>query len=302
MSLSVVLNTKNASQTLAATLKSIEKIADEIIVVDMMSDDDTVAIAKKFGADVIPYKKNPGYVEPARNFAVSKAKSDWILVLDADEVVPQLLADEIKDLTQHESDVNCYYVARKNLIFGQWFQHTGWWPDYQPRLFRKGKVTWSTTIHRLPGVVGPVKHLPADPDWALSHNNYPTVEGFLKRLNRYTSVTARELLKQEPVPPPITSLQAFWQEFLSRCFAHEGLADTHRGVSLSLLQAMYEAVVVLKQAELDEFAHFNQTEHELLMELEKWPGQLHYWLADWHVHHEKGPRQWWWRLRRKLRV
>src|SRR5258708_3812982 len=99
MSISVVINTKNMAGTIGQAIKSVEGIADEVIIVDMMSSDDTVAIAKKNGAQVFNYTEDLGFADPARNFALSKAKSDWILVLDADEEVPEALGRLLKKIS-----------------------------------------------------------------------------------------------------------------------------------------------------------------------------------------------------------
>ncbi|MEJ2348131.1 MAG: glycosyltransferase family 2 protein, partial [Patescibacteria group bacterium] len=89
--ISVVINTLNEEENLPRALSSVKDLADEIIVVDAMSKDTTVEVAKEAGAKVYLYKKPVTYVEPARNFAINKATHDWILILDADEkITPQL--------------------------------------------------------------------------------------------------------------------------------------------------------------------------------------------------------------------
>ena len=105
MSISAVLIVKNEEKRLARALKSL-KFVDEIVVFDMLSTDHTQAVAKKFTDQVFSTPEDFGYVEPARNLAVSKAKGEWILVLDADEEVPKSLADKIKDLIKaNDTDV-----------------------------------------------------------------------------------------------------------------------------------------------------------------------------------------------------
>ncbi len=307
MSLSVTINTKNAATTLAAAIKSVKKLADEVIVVDMNSTDDTVAVAEKAGAQVFHYRKDWGYADPARNFALAKAKHDWILVLDADEEIPETLASKIKAVVEEQSQadavpISCYYIPRQNVIFGQWLAHTGWWPDYQPRLFRKGTVSWGVGVHRMPEITGEVKYFPEQVELAIVHQNYPTVTSYLQRLDRYTTIAAEEQLAEANgkagASPSIVA--TFAHEFFQRCFAKAGIEDAHHGVSLSLLQAMYQVATELKKAELTEFAAFKRSPAVLIDDLEQFQKQLGYWVADWHVHHETGWKQLYWRIRRKL--
>ena len=96
--ISVVINTLNEEKNLPRVLASVKKLADEIVVVDMESNDKTREIARKAGARVFKHKRM-GYVEPARNFAIGKAKSEWILILDADELVTETLAKKLKGIS-----------------------------------------------------------------------------------------------------------------------------------------------------------------------------------------------------------
>ena len=142
--ISVVINTLNEEKNLPRALASVKKFADEIVVVDMKSDDKTVEIAKKAGAKVYEYKR-VGYVEPARNFAIGKATGKWILIIDADERLPGSLVKKLKEIVKNPS-ANYYRLPRKNLIFGKWVKHSRWWPDYNIRFFQKEFVSWSEII------------------------------------------------------------------------------------------------------------------------------------------------------------
>jgi glycosyltransferase involved in cell wall biosynthesis len=146
--LSVVINTKNSSATLEKALGSVRSFADEIVVMDMQSTDNTLEIAKKYDCQVYSHK-DVGYVEPARNAAIAKAKGEWIFILDADEEAPDKLKDLVSELSTTTTD--SYFVPRSNIIFGR-AVNTGWWPDYILRLFRKDHVTWSDELHAVPQV------------------------------------------------------------------------------------------------------------------------------------------------------
>jgi glycosyltransferase involved in cell wall biosynthesis len=297
-SISVVINTKNSAETLARTLKSVSW-ADEIIVVDMKSSDDTKQVAKKFTNKVFDHP-DVGYVEPARNMAVNKAKSDWILVIDADEEIPPSLKQKIKQLVTGDATADAYYLPRKNIIFGEWQRHAGWWPDYQLRLFKKGTVQWNDMIHQPPKLTGDSDSLAAREDLAILHHNYQTIEQFLARLNRYTTHEASSN------PVQITNSEAlvesFTNEFLSRLFANRGLEDGIHGVSVAFLQAFYEQAVFLKKWQAEQFPTRRKEQKATLKSLRKFQRELNYWIADWHIQHSSGIPKIWWQFRRKFQI
>lgn len=138
MSISAVLVVKNEEKNLERALKSLNFV-DEIIVFDMHSSDQTKKIAQQFTNKVFSTPKDFGYADPARNLALSKAKGEWLLALDADEEISPSLAKKIKELIKNQ-ETDVYFIPRKNLIFGKAIEHSGWWPDFQARLFKKGMV------------------------------------------------------------------------------------------------------------------------------------------------------------------
>lgn len=309
MKLSVVINTKNAARTIENTLKSV-KFADEIIIVDMKSSDDTVSIARKY-TDKIFAHTDVGYVEPARNFAIQKALGDWILIVDADEEVPQELKRVIKGVVKADQSgeevADCYYIPRKNIIFNRAIQRTGWWPDYVLRFFRKGFVSWSDEIHSIPITKGVVKELPAVTEIALIHHNYQHVEQYVERLNRYTSIQAEEattrLGEKQQVVDGAYITRKFYSEFLSRFFAQKGSADGTHGLALSLLQGFSESVVAIKAWEKAGFPESNQEQEAVTVaQLAQCNKELAYWIADWQVKNTSGIQQLIWKLRRKLYI
>ena len=133
-----IINTLNEEKNIERVIKSVA-FADEILVCDMYSDDNTAVIAKKLGAKVILHKRT-GYVEPARNFAISKAENEWVLILDADEEIPNSLSDKFLDIVNKGGVATFVEIPRKNIIFGHWMKASMWWPDYHVRFFRKGEV------------------------------------------------------------------------------------------------------------------------------------------------------------------
>lgn len=250
MNISVVINTFNEEKNIERVIASV-KWAGEVIVCDMHSDDKTVEIAKKMGAKIFFYQKSE-YVEPARNFAISKASYKWILILDADEQIPETLSNRLKTISE-EGGVDYVRVPRKNLIFNKWMQTSMWWPDFNIRFFKKGKVKWSDKIHRPPLVEGQGLDLEAEEESAIIHHNYQTVGQFIERMNRYTQVESEELIKdgyefrwQDVLEKPLN-------EFLSRFFSNKGYQEGLHGLALSLLQAFSFLVVYLKVWEHSKF-------------------------------------------------
>ncbi len=301
MGLSVIINTKNAVNTLERAISSV-LFADEIVVVDMQSTDGTVEHARKLGATVFTHK-DVGYVEPARQFAIEKALHDWVLVLDADEVIPKKLADVLQNIISKPSDgeIVAYALPRKNRIFGEWILFAGWWPDYQIRLFRRGKVQWSEEIHSVPTIMGKTSELPANANVAIEHYNYETVSEFLQRLDRYTTIQATsDGIKQSGVTDA-SVVSVFRSEFLSRLFAQGGISGGTHGMSLVFLQSFSEVIRHVKQWELSGFTPKKETP-ENLVAIQRFQSELAYWIADRQVRQSSGLSKLWWKLRRKLQV
>jgi len=277
MAVSVVINTLNEELNIGRAIKSVKGFADEIIVVDMESSDKTVAIAKKAGARVFSHRPM-NYVEPARNFAISKAQGDWIFILDADEEAQPSLIAELKRIA--ESDLADFIrIPRKNLIFGKWMMHARWWPDYNIRFFKKKAVTWEDEIHSIPITSGRDFNVLDREELSILHHHYQTIEQYIERMNRYTTIQSQELLLEGRE----SSLEDFIRkptgEFLSRFFAGEGYKDGLHGLVVSLLQGLSEVVVYSKLWQLNGFKekHYSLTEvTEVITESQR---DTNYWKA-----------------------
>src|SRR5207237_462912 len=176
----------DAGKELADCLASVS-FASEAIVVDSGSRDDTVEIARRFGARVLvqPWL---GY-GPQKNFAVGQAVHDWVLCLDADERVSPELERAIRN-TMHEPRHAAYAMARRNRFLGRWLSHGEGYPDWNIRLFDRRRARWSEDpVHERVVVDGPVARLPGD----LLHESAEALDAYLAKQNRYTSLTAEEV-------------------------------------------------------------------------------------------------------------
>lgn len=298
--ISAVINTKNAERILPRALSSVKDFADEVIVVDALSTDKTVDIAKKAGAKVYQYKRPITYVEPARNFAISKASFAWVLLLDADEELSKTLAKKLKSIVKNPK-ADYFRLPRKNIIFGKWVKHSRWWPDYNIRFFKKGKVFWSEIIHSVPETHGKGLDLKAKEDFAIIHHHYDSVEQYIERLNNYTTEHAKLLLKDGYKFNWVDLIRKPVGEFLSRYFQGEGYKDGLHGLALAGLQAFSEFVLYLKI-----WSHSAKATRDKQLDIEdviqvmkESETDFHYWQADILLKHGGGLIQ---RLKRKFKL
>jgi glycosyltransferase involved in cell wall biosynthesis len=277
--ISVVINTKNSASTLDRCLASVHAWANDIVVMDMKSQDDTLQIAKFYGARTFSHP-DVGYVEPARNAALAKARGEWILILDSDEEVPPSLAKAITQDLILKQDVDAYFLPRKNIIFDKWVK-TGWWPDHILRLFKAGTVTWSDEIHAVPKVQGSVVRLDPKAELAIRHHNYQSVSQYWQRALNYGQIRARERKQErQSVQDPLAS---FMDEYIRRFYAWEGVKDDTHGSMLSALQG---STAVLEQALLWEQKKFKEMPERVspLVTLRAAVRQANYW--EWNAHIE----------------
>lgn len=191
MKISIAILACNEAANLRRTLPSVAW-ADELILVDSGSTDDTVSIAEGFGAKVFS-ETWKGY-GAQMNSAIDKCTSEWVFSLDADEVLTPELQAEIQALLKGEPKFNAYWVPRRNQIFGRWMRHGGQYPDYKLRLFRQGtaRLPEDTEPHATPKWSGPKGRLQGD----LLHYQYPAVALYIEHMNRYSSASVPLVLRK----------------------------------------------------------------------------------------------------------
>lgn len=140
-----------------ACLASLDKIADEVMVVDIGMDESLKEEVQKMKKVTLIEEEHVEYVELIRERVKNRAKHEYVLFLDADEELPETLIDELKKIYSKHDAIQ---IARKNMVFGSWVGHSRWWPDSQVRLFKKTVLTWPTKIHQQPIVKGEIFELP----------------------------------------------------------------------------------------------------------------------------------------------
>lgn len=186
--LSIAMIAMNEEANLSRTLESVTW-ADEIILVDSGSRDRTIEIGESFGAKT-SYHAFGGHGEQ-KNVALDLCTSDWILLLDADEVLTPELQAEIRELLAGEPRYGAYWIPRLNLYFGKWIRHGGFYPDHKLRLFKRGAARLSEGVgpHSTPQFSGPKGKLCGD----MLHYAYPTLRIYLEHMDRYSTEIARLL-------------------------------------------------------------------------------------------------------------
>lgn len=207
---SAIIHTRDEERNIAEAIRSVGW-ADHVLVVDMESTDRTVEIATELGAEVA-HHEHTGIVEPARNWALAHVESDWVMVLDADERVPEKLA-RLLDRISSGDEADVVEVAWELWISGRRVESSGWGRHWHNRFFRRGHVRWSDRIHCMPEVTGRVYRVPVEEGTGLIHFSYDDLAHFVEKLNRYTGKEA-DALESEP-----TSDWPWLARFLRREFS-----------------------------------------------------------------------------------
>jgi glycosyltransferase involved in cell wall biosynthesis len=239
MTLSIAMITMNEEANLPRTLDSV-RFADEIIIVDSFSTDRTLEIARNYNANVFaePFKGHGGQ----KNSAIDKCTSDWILLLDADEVLSDTLQHSIRKLLNSSPEYSAFWINRSNQIFGRWMRHGGFYPDRKLRLFRRGsaRMTNEGSPHSTPFHDGPTGRIDGD----LLHYAYPTLSLYLEHMNRYSTEMAK--LAVERGKNSRNPLVFIWNVVLNplATFAYNyvirlGFLDGYEGLLLHLYHSVY---------------------------------------------------------------
>lgn len=240
--------TFNEAAHIEAALASVA-FADEIVVVDSQSTDDTVNIARRF-TDRVIVRPWPGYVAQ-KNFAAEQASHDWIFSLDADERVSAPLADEIRGWAHGDrsgsSAAAGFRIPRVTFHLGRWLRSTDWYPDYQLRLYDRRRARWAGGhVHESVRAEGPVSRL----DGEILHYAYRDLSHHLLTMDRYTTLAARQMFED--------GRRAGWWDlalhpsaaFLRNYVLRGGFRDGVPGLIVSAMNARYVGLKLAKLWEL----------------------------------------------------
>ncbi|MFZ5443815.1 MAG: glycosyltransferase family 2 protein [Myxococcota bacterium] len=268
---SVVINTLNEERNLPYALRSV-RWAAEVVVCDMHSDDRTAEIAREFGARVVLHERL-GFADPARAFAIGQATHEWVLVLDADELISRKLADTIARLVvADEADI--YRLPRLNYLLGAPLERLGWGPDVdaQLRLFKKSAVRITPDIHdffhvREGARSAQLRYAEAG---GIVHFNYVDLSHFIEKLNRYASIEAKQAFARGERASIRRALLAAAREWGSRYLRAGGVREGWRGFYLAAMMSMYRLAIQGKLAELETGNSTDEVKRRYVEEAERY--------------------------------
>jgi glycosyltransferase involved in cell wall biosynthesis len=246
MKLSVAIACFNEEHNLEACLRSVHGWVDEIILVDGGSVDHTIDIAKQFDATIIR-TDNPPIFHINKQKALDACQGEWILQLDADEVVDVDLKNEILKIISSRQAKDAYYLPRKNFFIGHWLSKGGQYPDYLIRLFRNGKGKFpSKSVHEQIAVVGSIGYLTRP----LLHYTNKTFADYWRKADTYTTLTAKELRAAKVPKNPVMFLYYMLMKpawtFLQLFLRHKGFVDGIWGFLFALFSGLHHAIAYRK--------------------------------------------------------
>ncbi len=222
--LTVQIMTKNEEGKIRRCLESV-KWADEIVIIDGYSTDHTIDICKEYNAKIIQHKFN-GSFETDCNLGIENATSDWILKIDADEIVADSLRKEIEYILEHDSEYSAFKFRRKNFFLGHFMKYGGWY-HYILSFFRRGKAHYKGCIHETLVVDGKIGQLEGD----CEHYPFNSLSEFIERHNRYSGIEAKKILDSQGVLDlkvimynlKIKPLKRFWKFYVKKQGFREGI-------------------------------------------------------------------------------
>jgi glycosyltransferase involved in cell wall biosynthesis len=238
--LSVVIITKNEERNMHDCLKSVVDWADEIVIVDDESTDATVEISQAYGAKIFHRKMDNEGIH--RNWSYAQAKNEWVLSLDADELVSPELRDEIV-ATLPNTKFHAFDMPLRNYIGQYWVRHSGWYPAGKLRMFMKSRFKYEEVgVHPRVFLQGDTGHFTRD----LVHKGYPDFEHFLQSLNRQTTLEAEKWIQTNR---QMTAGVALWRtvdRFFRSYIGKKGYKDGFIGLMIAYYASMYQVISYAK--------------------------------------------------------
>jgi glycosyl transferase family 2 len=243
--LSACLITLNEERNLPRVLNSLEGIADEIVVADSGSTDGTEEIARKHGAE-FRVRAWTNYAEQ-KNHAAECAKNEWILSVDADEELSSALQTSLLDWKKRPPEFCVYEMARRTWYLGAWIKHSGWYPDFQRRLYRRDAAQFSGIVHEALRFAGPVGRLHGD----LLHYTVRSFAEHEAKVEEYTTLAAQQMFETGRRNWRAAAWLATPWSWFQNFFLRGGFLDGYRG---ALIAQMAARSVRLKYEKLGQLA------------------------------------------------
>lgn len=237
--LAVLILTYNESEKIEDCIKSVY-FADEIIIIDSKSTDNTCEIAERLGAKVYIKAMDKGFAEQ-RNYALTKTDAEWILYLDADERLTPDASSEIQKIVA-KGDRYGYKIKRMNILFGQLQKYGGHAPDFVLRLYPRDSVHWAGIVHEHPELTVPIKKM----KYAMKHYTYTNWEQYFSKFNHYTTLMAQKMKEKGRTASFLDIVVRPLYAFISFYILKSGWRDGKLGFVFALLHGFYTLVKYLK--------------------------------------------------------
>ena len=231
--ISATIIAHNEAANVARAIRSLS-CADEVVVIDSGSTDDTADVAKSCGARVVTHAWE-GFAAQ-KNFASSQGHHDWILSLDADEELDAAARDSILKWKSSTPAADGYQFARRAHYLGRWIFHSGWYPDYKVRLFDRRNGLWKgACVHESVGVPGRVETLSGE----ILHYTCDSLEEHVQRIEFYTDLAAKEMLDRGERVSAMGRLFSPPWIFVNTYFLRLGILDGRQGFIIARMAARY---------------------------------------------------------------
>jgi len=250
MKISATIITFNEEQNIKRCLDSLLEVADEIVVVDSYSTDQTETICKSYEQVRFIKNKFPGHIEQ-KNFAIEQAEFDWILSLDADECLSENLKTEIETIKlANQYNFQAYSMPRLNNYCGQWIKHSGWYPDRKVRLWNRKVGRWGGNNPHDKVILDPdipSGNLKAD----LLHYTIASLSAHINQVNKFSEIAAQQLMNSEKkssatfkmiFDPPFM--------FIKRYILQLGFLDGFYGLTIAVISAQAKFLKYAKYKQL----------------------------------------------------
>ena len=231
--LSAILITRNEEQDLPGTLTSLQGLADEVVVVDSGSTDQTCEVARQAGARVM-VRTFTGFDEQ-KNFAAEQSSHDWVFSIDADEVISPQLRASLRAWKDREPEYVAYQVGRQTNYLGAWIRHSGWYPEYHLRLYRRDHARFVGKLHESLHADGPIGRLNGD----LLHYTVRSLAEHYAKLEVFTTLAAEDLYARGGRSWRGAMFIAAPWTFLQRLVFRLGFLDGYRGLLIAWTSARY---------------------------------------------------------------
>jgi len=260
ITISIVMLVKNEEKNISFCLDAVKSWCNEIIIVDMESNDKTVEIARKYTNKIYSHPQIANF-DIARSFADQKASSDWVLMLDADELVPYDLSQKLISLAKSDT-IDVVYIPFKTYMLQSWVKMY-WWPDYHPRFYRRGALAYPGKVHAYTEILPGKRciYLPKSEIESIHHFCYRDIAHFIEKLNRYTSVEALNLHTEGKRFSLVRAFGIAMKTFLQYYVRQKGYKEKYHGLFLSLLMSFYRFTSYMKLWEFKTYSNNSELDY-----------------------------------------